>query len=317
MNTGAPRLDGRGWALLIALAFLWGVSFIFIKVAADAVPVFTLVFFRVGLAALVLLGIVQARRLTYPTRAAIYGRYLVMGFLNNLVPFTLIAFATTRLGAGSASILNATTPMFALIAAHLATHDEKITPAKLAGILLGIGGVAVMSGGEAVAGLGGDLVAVGAMLVATLGYGLSAVYGRRFAGIDPTVSATCQLGAATILVLPLMLLVDRPWALEMPGAAPIASLVALAVFSTALAYIIYWALLVSAGGTNTMLVTLLIPVSALFFAWLLLGEGVSLVEAGGMTLIGLGLVVIDGRVFRRIASPAGARASARDRARGG
>jgi drug/metabolite transporter (DMT)-like permease len=300
MKTGAPRLDGRGWALLVALALLWGISFIFIKVAADAIPVFTLVFFRVGLAALVLLRVVYARRLTYPTRPAVYGRYLVMGFLNNFVPFTLIAYATIRLGAGSASILNATTPMFALIAAHLATHDEKITPAKLAGILLGIGGVAVMSGGEAVSGLSGDLVAVAAMLVATLGYGLSAVYGRRFAGIDPTVSATCQLSAATLLLLPLMLLVDRPWSIEMPEAAPIAALAALAVLCTALAYIIYWALLVSAGGTNTMLVTLLIPVAALFFAWLLLGEDVSLVEAGGMTLIGLGLVVIDGRLLQRL-----------------
>ncbi len=300
MTSAAPGLDGRGWALLAALALLWGVSFIFIKVAATEIPAFTLVFFRVGLAALVLHAIVLARGMTYPAQPAIYGRYVVMGLLNNVVPFTLIVYATSRLGAGSTSILNATTPIFALIVAHFATADERITPAKLVGILLGMGGVAAMSGPQAVAGLTGDLLAVGAMLVATFGYGLSAVYGRRFAGIHPTVSATCQLSAATLLLLPLMLVFDRPWALGMPGVEPVLALVALAVLSTGLAYIIYWALIVSAGGTNTMLVTLLIPVVALFFAWLLLGEDITLSKAAGMALIGIGLAVIDGRLLRRM-----------------
>lgn len=299
MAIQAPRLDGRGWALLAALAVLWSASFVFIKVSAEAIPPFTLVFFRVGIAALVLHAVLMARGAFYPTRPVLYARYAVMGILNNLVPFTLIVYATARLGAGSASILNATAPIFALIVAHMATEDERITPAKLAGILLGMAGVAAMAGPQAVSGLTGDLLAVGAMLVAALGYGISAIYGRGFAGIDPTVSAACQLTAATLLLLPFMILIERPWALAMPGAVPLLSLAALAVLSTALAYVIYWALIARAGGTNTILVTLLIPVGGVFFAWLLLGEAFTLAEAAGMVLIGLGLLMIDGRVFGR------------------
>ena len=155
MTIAALRLDGRGWALLAALSVLWGVSFVFIKVAATEVPNFTLVFLRVGLAALVLLAVTLARGHAFPVRPALYGEYLLMGFINNLVPFTLIVYGTVRLGAGSASILNATTPIFALLVAHVATADEKITPAKLLGILLGLGGVAAMAGPQAVAGLTG------------------------------------------------------------------------------------------------------------------------------------------------------------------
>lgn len=300
MAIAPPTLDSRGWTLLCALALLWGVSFIFIKVAATEIPTLTLVFVRVGLAALVLHAVVLARGLAFPARPALYAGYTIIGFFNNLVPFTLIVYATSRLGAGSASILNATTPIFALLVAHVATADEKITPAKLAGILIGMGGVAAMAGPHAVAGLRGDLLAVGAMLAAALCYGFSAIYGRRFQGVHPTVSASCQLSAAAIMLLPLMAIVDRPWALPMPGAMPVFAMTALAVLSTALAYMIYWALLLRAGGTNTMLVTLLIPVCALFFAWALLGEAFTLAKAAGITLIGLGLVVIDGRLFGRI-----------------
>jgi drug/metabolite transporter (DMT)-like permease len=308
MTIAAPRLDGRGWALLAALAFLWGASFSFIKIAAADIPAFTLVFFRVAIAAVVLHAVVFARRAPYPVQRVLYARYLLMGLINNLVPFTLIVYATSRLGAGSASILNATAPIFALIVAHVATEDEKITAAKLVGILLGLGGVAAMSGPQAFAGLTGDLLAVGAMLIAAFGYGLSAIYGRRFGGIDPTVSAACQLSAATLLLVPFMLVVDRPWGLAMPGAVPVLALVALAVLSTAIAYVIYWALIARAGGTNTTLVTLLIPVCALVFAWALLGEAFTLGEAAGVILIGLGLIVIDGRVFGRMFGPGRVRA---------
>ncbi|MGH6924231.1 MAG: DMT family transporter [Propylenella sp.] len=300
MTVAAPRLDGRGWALLTALAILWSASFIFIKVAAPEVPAFTLVLCRVGIAALVLHAVVIARSAPYPVRPALYGRYAVMGFVNNIVPFWLIVYATAKLGAGSASILNATAPIFALIVAHVVTLDERITPAKLLGILLGMGGVAAMAGPQAVAGLSGDLLAVGAMLVATFGYGLSAVYGRGFAGIDPTVSATLQLSASTVMLIPIVLVVDRPWSLAMPGATALAAVLALAILSTALAYVIYWALIARSGATNTILVTLLIPVGGVFFAWALLGEAFTASEAAGLALIGLGLVVIDGRLCGRM-----------------
>ena len=303
MSMAPPQLDGRSWALLVALALLWSVSFIFIKVAAVELPAFTLVFFRVGVAALVLHAVVLMQRKSYPGAPRLLGRYAVMGVINNIIPFALIVYATARLGAGAASILNATAPIFALLIAHFATSDEKITPAKTTGILLGLAGVVAMAGPQAFAGLTGDLVAVAAMLVACFFYGLSAIFGRGFSGFDPTVSATCQLTASALILLPIAALLDQPWSLPMPGLTTWLAVVALAIFSTSLAYVFYYALIRRAGGTNTILVTLLIPIGGVFFAWLLLGEALTLAEAAGMILIGLGLVVIDGRVFRRLRSP--------------
>ena len=292
------RLDGRSWALLLVLAVLWSASFIFIKVALADIPVLTLVLVRVGLAAAVLHVVVVARRLVYPARPGVLASYAVMGVVNNLLPFALIAFATVRLGAGPASILNATPPIFAILIAHVATADEKITLRKFAGVLLGAAGVAAMSGIGALSGLGSDYAAVAAMLVASFFYGLSAIYGRRFVGIDPTVSAACQLTASTLMLAPLAAIVDRPWAIAAPGALAASAALGLALFSTALAYVIYYALIACAGGTNTVLVTLLIPVGGVFFGWLLLDETLTFGEAAGMLLIGAGLLVIDGRLLR-------------------
>jgi drug/metabolite transporter (DMT)-like permease len=309
MTETAPRLDGRSWALLVALALLWSASFIFIKVGAEAIPILTLVLLRVGIAAIALNAVVIASRRRYPTRAPVLGSYLVMGLLNNVLPFVLIVYATARLGAGSASILNAATPIFALLVAHIATRDEKITAAKLVGILLGFAGVAAMTDASAIIGLTGDFVAVAAMLTATFCYGLAAVYGRRFGSIDPIVSATCQLTASTLVLFPIALIYDDPFSLPLPGTLALAAVAGLALLSTALAYVIFYALIARAGGTNTMLVTLLIPVGGVFLAWSLLGEAFTLAEAAGMTLIGLGLVVIDGRGLARLrrAPPAIAR----------
>ncbi len=288
--------DGRSWALLFALAILWSASFIFIKIAGAEIPAFTLVLVRVAMAALVLHAIVLATARRYPKQPAMLFRYAIMGLINNVVPFVLIVYATARLGAGTASILNATAPIFALVIAHFATADERMTPARTAGILLGFGGVAALAGPQASAGLTGDLWAVGAMLVACFFYGLSAIYGRGFAGIDATMSATCQLTASTLL-LPLAVVIDRPWVLASPGWAAILSTVALAVLSTALAYILYYALIARAGATNTILVTLLIPVGGVFLGWAVLDEVLAAGEAAGMLLIGLGLVVVDGRAL--------------------
>jgi drug/metabolite transporter (DMT)-like permease len=154
-----------------------------------------------------------------------------------------------------------------------------------------------MAGPQAAAGLTGDLIAVAAMLVACFFYGISAIYGRGFGGIDATVSAACQLTASTVLLVPVSLLLDRPWEIATPGGAAIVSILALAILSTAIAYVIYYALIQRAGATNTILVTLLIPAGGVFFAWIILGEGLTLDELAGMLLIGLGLVVIDGRAF--------------------
>jgi drug/metabolite transporter (DMT)-like permease len=304
MKIEAPQLDRRSWALLIALAFLWSVSFVFIKIAVTEIPVLTLVLVRVGLAAVVLHAVVLATGRRYPREPAVLARYALMGLVNNILPFALIVYATARIGAGAASILNATAPIFALIVAHVATADEKITPAKLGGVILGVGGVAAMVGPQALAGVTGQTLAVGAMLLATLFYGIAAVLGRSFRGIDATVSATCQLTASTLMLLPLALAIDRPWTLTMPGAGAVSAALALSLASTALAYVLFFALISRAGGTNAILVTLLIPVGGVLLAWAMLSETLSFGEAAGMCLIGLGLLVIDGRAFRRLSAAA-------------
>jgi drug/metabolite transporter (DMT)-like permease len=299
----SPRLDGRSWALLLALSLLWSASFIFTKIAGGEIPVFTFVLLRVALAALALHAFVLASGRRYPKDLRVLLRYLVMGLINNVLPFALIVFAIARIGAGAASILNATTPIFALIVAHVATSDEKVTAAKLIGILLGIAGVAAMVGPEAVRGLGSNTLAAGAMLLASLSYGVAVIFGRGFRGIDASVSATCQLSASTLLLLPVALVVDKPWALATPSATAILATLGLAILSTALGYVLYFALILRAGGTNAALVTLLIPVGSVFFAWALLSEAFTPAEAAGMLLIGLGLLVIDGRALRLVRRP--------------
>jgi drug/metabolite transporter (DMT)-like permease len=234
-------------------------------------------------------------------------RFALMGLMNTFVPFVLIVYATERLGAGTASILNATAPIFAVLVAHVATTDETITAAKLGGILLGIAGVAAMAGPQAAAGLTQNALAVLAMLVACFFYGLSAVYGRGFAGIDPIMAATCQLTGSALLLAPLALIADRPWNLPLPSATAAFAIAALALASTALAYVIFFALIQRAGATNTILVTLLIPIGTVFLAWTFLGEALTTGEAAGMLLIGLGLVLIDGRLLRRIVHAGGVR----------
>lgn len=303
-SDASPKLDGLSWILLLALALLWSISFIFIKVAGEEIPVFTLVLVRVGLAALVLHALVLATGRAYPRRPKLLLRYVGMGVLNNVIPFALIFHATASLGAGAASILNATSPIFALLVAHVVTADEKVTPAKLLGILLGVGGVAAMVGPDALAGLSGELLAAAAMVLASFFYGVSAVFGRSFRGIDATVSATCQLTASTLILLPIALVVDRPWLLPMPSATSIVSAVGLAILSTSFAYVLYYALIRRAGATNTILVTLLIPVGGVMLSWLLLDEAFTPAEAVGMLLIGWGLLVIDGRVLARLRRPA-------------
>ena len=307
MATPNPRMDATAWAELLFLSVLWGASFLFIKVAVAEIPVFTLVLVRVALAALLLHGVIALSGRAYPPPGPIYGRYALMGLVNNAIPFTLIVVATARIGAGAASILNAAAPIFTLLVAHVLTHDEKRTAQKTLGVLVGLLGVVAMVGLTALEGLGGEAAAALAMLAATLSYGFSAVVGKSFRGIDPVISAACQLTASSIMLAPLAALLERPWTLPLPSLPTMAAALAFAVVSTALAYVLFFRLLVRAGGTNPMLVTLLIPVSGVALGALALGERFDAGEAAGMALIGAGLIILDGRAAallkRRTAAP--------------
>ena len=301
----APRMGGREWAMLLALSVLWGGSFLFQGVAVRELPTLTIVALRVALAALALGAVLRVLGIAMPRTAAAWRAFAVMGLLNNALPFTLIVWGQGQIASGLAAILNATTPMFTILAAQVFTDDERITRAKLLGVGCGFIGVVVMLGGATLGGGGGDsLLAEFAVLAAAASYALAGVWGRRFKriGIAPLATATGQVTASSLMLVPLALLVDRPWTLAMPGTWSIAAVVALALLSTALAYALYFRILAAAGATNLLLVTLLIPPSAIGFGIALLGERLAAEHIAGMTLIGAGLLVIDGRLggaFRR------------------
>jgi len=288
------------WAMLVSLSVLWGGSFFFVGVIVEALPPLSIVVLRVGLAAAVLHLLLAVQRDPVRGGAKVWGAFVVMGLLNNVVPFSLIVWGQTHIASGLASILNATTPIFTVLVAHVFTADERLSPARIMGVVAGFCGVAVMMGPELLNGQDGALLAQGAILGAALSYAFAGVYGRRFKslGIKPLHTATGQVTASALMLSPLALWVDSPWQLTMPGVEIWAALIGLAVLSTALAYILYFRILATAGATNVLLVTLLVPVSAILLGVVVLGETLALSSLIGMGLIAIGLAVIDGRVIR-------------------
>lgn len=301
MATHGMRMDGRDWAILLVLSVIWGGSFFFIEIAILSVGPFTLVLIRVAIAAafLWLWLLVRRERLAMPPGAAF--AFLVLALLNNVVPFVLFAWAQEEITGGLASILNATTPIWGVVVAHAFTADEKATPAKVAGVLLGFGGVAVMIGADLLGDIGRSALAQLACLVSTLCYALAGVWARRFRtmGVPPLAVSTGQLTFASALMLPLVLLFEPPWLAPSPAPEAWAALVALALFCTSIAYILYFRLLASAGATNSLLVTFLIPITAILLGALVLGERLEPRHILGMALIGAGLATIDGRLLSR------------------
>ncbi|HZH08095.1 MAG TPA: DMT family transporter [Lautropia sp.] len=295
------QMGSAEWATLIGLSVLWGGSFFFIEVAVRSIPPFTLVLMRVSLAAAALLLFLRMRGSPARIQGSVYLSFAIMGLLNNAVPFSLLAWGQTQIGGGLASIMNATTPIWGVIVAHLFTSDERITPLKLAGVLAGFAGVATMIGPELLAGIGKDLLAQCACLAAGLCYAAAGVYGRRFRrlGIDPVQVSAGQLAAAALILLPVALLLDQPWRIAPPPIEAWGSLLALALLSTTFAYVLYFRLIARAGATNALLVTFLVPVTAILLGVLLLGEALEPQHLAGMALIGTGLAAIDGRPFSR------------------
>ncbi|NWG26567.1 MAG: DMT family transporter [Pseudorhodoplanes sp.] len=297
-----PVMTPREWAMLFALSLLWGGSFFFTAVALADVPPLTLVAARTGVACVALLIAMRVAGMRLPSGRTAWKAYAGMGILNNVVPFCLIVWAQTQIASGLASILNAVTPLMTVIVAHFLTADEKMTANRLAGVLLGLAGVTWMIGDGALGALGNNVLAQLAVLAAGLSYALSGIFGRRFGrmGVSPIAAATGQLLSSTVMLLPLVLLVDRPWTLSMPSAQGFGAIAGLALLSTALAYVVFFRILATAGATNLLLVTFLIPVSAILLGTLVLHEPIEGRYFVGMALIGAGLAAIDGRLPKRI-----------------
>jgi drug/metabolite transporter (DMT)-like permease len=290
-------MNAKGWGLLLLLALLWGSSFFFYKVLVAVLPPVTVVLGRVGIAAITMNLWLLATGQSVPLSQGRWLRFLLLGFLNNVLPFILIAWGETRITSGLASILNATTPIFMVAVAHWGTEDEKLSWAKSVSIVLGVLGVTVLVGPDAFGGgssIWGELAVVAASCV----YGFGGVYSRRFKDLPPLVAATGQVSGGAVILLPLSLLLDHPWNLPMPDTGAWDSLFAIALVNTALAYFLYYRMLASAGVTYISLVTFLIPVIALFLGAVFLGESVTVQALAGMGIIALGLAAIDGRLFR-------------------
>ena len=246
----------RDWTMLFTLGLLWGGSFFFSAIAVTEIPPLVLVLFRVVLAAAALHLYLAVRGPSFAIALPLAGSFLVLGLVNNVIPFSLMFLGQTEIGAGLAAVLNATTPFWTVILANALTDDEKFTSAKIIGILLGILGTAVMIGPGLLTGLGGPTWAKLCLIGTALSYAFGALYARRFRKLPSAIVATGQLTASSVIMVPVILLLYGPAAL-MVGSAPVwMAVLALAFVSTAFAYILYFSIIASAGATRSRIFAL-------------------------------------------------------------
>tara|TARA_B110000503_G_scaffold46449_1_gene75784 strand:- start:2041 stop:2961 length:921 start_codon:yes stop_codon:yes gene_type:complete len=291
-------MSPKDWLMLLLLSFLWGGSFFFIAVAVSELPPLTIVTMRVGLASATLWIILLVAGYEVPKSLKLWRSFFVLGLLNNAIPFSLIVWGQTHISSGLASIINATTPLFTVLIAGALLTDERMTPAKITGVVVGLLGVMVLIGPASLSDAGTN-TAQFAIMAAAASYGFGTVYGRRFKtmGISPFSTVVGQVTAATIILLPLVLLIEQPYQLANPSLKVWLAVLSLAIFSTALAYILFFRILATSGATNVVLVTFLVPVTASLLGWLVLNEKLHAEYFIGMLFIGLGLTAIDGRLW--------------------
>ncbi len=294
------------WAMLLLLSLCWGGSFFFIGVAVTELPTFTIVALRVGLAALALWVVVLASATGMPGNLRFWRAIALMAVINSVLPFLLIVWGQSHVPSSLTSIFIATTPLFGVLLAHFMTSDERMTVPRVVSVVCGFAGVVVLIGPGLLGDLGTDLLAQLAILGGAVCYALSGVYGRRFSrdGVSPLATATGQLTVSTVLLLPLALLIDRPWTLPMPSLAASAAVLGVALVSTAFAFLLYFRILATAGANNLLLVNFLVPVSAIMLGVSILNESLKTEHIIGMVLIFIGLALRDGKLLALIRRPA-------------
>jgi drug/metabolite transporter (DMT)-like permease len=296
-------MNRSDWLILGGLALIWGGAFFFIGVAVRHVPPLTYVWLRLTIAAAGMWLFVRARGQDVGLPREVWGSIFLLALLNNAIPFALFGWGQTHIASGLASILNATTPIWGVLVAHFLTHDERMSPRKITGVLLGFGGVATMIGPSLLSNLGSSALAQLACVTASLSYALAAVWARRFRrmGVSPLSVTTGQLTAGALMMLPVSMIVDRPWTHAFPPLTAWGAIIALALLCTAFGYVLYFRLIETSGATNALLVTLLVPPVAILLGALFLGEKLAPQDFAGLGLIALGLAAIDGRLVSAIA----------------
>lgn len=285
------------WAMLIFLSIVWGGSFFFYAIAVRELPTFTIVFLRVGLGSIGLWLCAWAVGLLPLRRPGLWRNFFIMGLINNAIPFSLIVWGQREVASGLAAILNATTPFFTVLAANMLTADEKLSWNRLLGAVIGLSGVAAMMGADILGTGQSSLLAELAIIAASVSYAFASVFGRRFATIPPLITAAGQTAGSSLILLPVMLAIDMPWRLSSPSLDVWLAIIGLALLCTSLAYILYFTILKRAGATNIVLVTFLVPASAIFLGIAFLGETLDIHHVVGMATIALGLALIDGRLL--------------------
>lgn len=299
--TQSPKLDGTGWLLIGILSILWGGAFFLIEVGLRSYPPITLVFMRLVLAVPPMWIAMRLMGQRLPSEARVWGLLAVVGALNCALPFILFFWGQQYLDSGYASILNATTPLWGVITAHFLTSDEKATPARILGVLIGMAGIVVMVGPEAMKGLSNNLLAQIACIVSTIFYSFAAIYGRRLSQTEltPMAVATGQTMMAALMMVPVVVLVDQPWTMAAPRLDSTLAGLTLALLSTALAYTLYFRLIDRSGASNAQLVAFLMPILAVILGIAFLGESLSGGQIAGAALIAIGLAILDGRLVAR------------------
>jgi drug/metabolite transporter (DMT)-like permease len=296
-----PKLDATGWGLIGILSILWGGAFFLIEVGLRSYSPMMLVFMRLALAVPPMWIVMRLNGNRLPRDFKSWRLLMVVGMLNCALPFMLFFWGQQYLDSGYASILNATTPLWGVVTAHFMTQDEKATSARIIGVLVGMAGIIIMVGPDAVKGLSNNLLAQIACILSTLFYSFAAIYGRRLSqtAMTPMVVATGQTMMAALFMLPVILIMDQPWHMPMPRLDSTIAGIVLALFSTALAYILYFRLIDRSGASNALLVGFIMPVLAIILGVAFLGEHLQGGQIGGAVLIAIGLVILDGRLVTR------------------
>ena len=299
MQNSSLKMGLTEWLLLLLLSILWGSSFLFMKIAVQELPVFTVVLGRIGIAAVFLTLLLYLRGLRLPSRVTEWSQLLLLGFLRAALPITLFVWAGSQIDSGVSGILNSTTPLFTAIVAHIFTQDERLSRHRMVAVFLGMLGVIFLIGPSALQGLGQNVLAQLAVLGATCSYGFAGVYGRRFSDKPVLITTAGFLLTSTLLIVPISLIVDRPWTLEY-SIVSVGATCILAIFNTAIAFMVWLTLNLRAGANNTSQVTFLIPIMAILLGAVFLGEQIGWSAYLGLIFILLGLAVAQKRLLIRI-----------------
>jgi len=296
---GGFQVSLADWFRILLLSLLWGCSFFFVEITLESFGILTLVMLRVGIAAAFLMLYCMARGIPLALSPRVLGGLAIVALLQNVLPFSLIAAGQIQITSGLTAILIAATPLFTVLLGHVWPGGEPITPAKLGGVLIGMVGVAVLMGSDAIAGISGSLLGQLSVLAAAFIYAVSGLYARRFRDLRPSVISTWMLLLAALILAPFAFVFETPLS-PLPDLSGVAAMVGLALLSTAFAFLLYFRVLASAGATNALLVTFVQPPVAILLGVLFLHEAFLPHHLMGMALIFIGLTLVDGRVVRLV-----------------